>query len=117
MRLLSGLAGEFRPDQWPGPPPLVQSEVVTPIGLLIILPMASLAALTKVKFSSTAEVLEVFHQPLEAIISLRRYVARLIHRTCGARRTSARRVQAQVRARRDLVLDRGIRTNWLLRGG
>ena len=35
--------------------------------------------LTKVKLSSTAEVLEVFHQPLEAIISLRRYIARLIY--------------------------------------
>jgi hypothetical protein len=40
--------------------------------------MASLAALTKLKLSSTAEVLEVFHQPLEAIVSLRRYIARLI---------------------------------------
>ena len=54
-------------------------EVVTPIGLLVILPMASFAALTKVKLSSTAEVLEVFHQPFEAIVALRRYIARLIH--------------------------------------
>jgi hypothetical protein len=28
---------------------------------------------------SAAKVLEVFHQPLEAIISLRRYIARLIY--------------------------------------
>ena len=28
---------------------------------------------------STAEVFEVFHQPREAIIALRRYIARLIH--------------------------------------
>src|SRR5215470_12968453 len=70
------------------------------------------------KLSSTAEVLEVFHQPLEAIISLRRYIARYIHRTGGAHRTGgSRRVQAQVRACRDLLLDRDIGTNWLLGGG
>ena len=48
---------------WLRPPPWVQSEVVTPIGLLVI---------CRCKFGrSAAEVLEVFHQPLEAIISLR----------------------------------------------
>jgi hypothetical protein len=34
--------------------------------------------LEKGKLNSTAEVLEVFHEPLEAIICLRRYIARLI---------------------------------------
>ena len=79
----AGSEGGGRPSilamVWLRPPPWVQSEVVTPIGLSVILPMASLATLTKVKLSSTAEVLEVFHQPLEAIISLRRYIARLIY--------------------------------------
>src|SRR5215468_10951516 len=37
---------------WLRPPPWVQSEVVTPIELLHILPMAGLAALAKVKLSS-----------------------------------------------------------------
>jgi hypothetical protein len=55
----------------------VQSEGVTSNWTIGHFAHASLAVLTKVKLSSTAEVLKVFHQPLEAIISLRRYIARL----------------------------------------
>jgi hypothetical protein len=49
---------------------LAPAAALGPIGsrnpdwTIVILPMASFAALTKVKLSSTAEVLKVFHQPL-----------------------------------------------------
>src|SRR5262249_30685693 len=45
------------------------------------------------------------------------YIAWLIHRTCGGHRARGARVEAQVRARRHLLLDRGIGANRLLRGG
>ena len=80
----------------------VQSEVVTT-------PNWTIGHFADASFGGSApEVLEVFHQPLEAIISLRRYIARVIHRSCGVHRTGAR-VGAQVRARY-----RDIGTNWLL---
>jgi hypothetical protein len=50
----------------------VQSEVATPNWTIGHFADASFGR-------SAAEVLEVFHQPLEAIISLRRYIARFVY--------------------------------------
>ena len=65
-----------------------------------------------------ADIVEVFYQMREALKYARRYVARLIRRTGGARRIrGADQVKAQVRARKDLRLDCRLLTGWLLGTG